>query len=236
MTEREKTVRELVGRETYSFDDLVRIVTLLRGEGGCPWDREQTHASVRRCMIEEAYEVAEAIDREDATLLCEELGDVLFQVLFHAELEREAGRFSCEDVVTGIARKMIRRHPHVFGDAEVSGGEDALQKWEEIKIREKSRTTLSSRLRAIPPILPALLRAQKVWEKLPAAEEDRQPDRLALIAAEFAQYPTRETLGTLLYETVGIAARRGLDAEESLFHRTEQAISGAETRNFDEKN
>lgn len=237
MTNRNETVPALLRAKTYSFEDLCTIVELLRGENGCPWDREQTHARIRRCMIEEAYEVVEAIDRDDPTLLCEELGDVLFQVVFHAELEREQGRFSVGDVVTGIARKMIGRHPHVFGDETTAGSGEALQRWEEIKIREKGRRTLSSRLRAIPPMLPALLRAQKVREKLrDTSDEENAPGVGAVLHAveRFAETPGPEALGLLLYETVGLAAACGLDAEEALMHTTEQVICDAERAESEE--
>lgn len=235
MTERERQIQEILTKKHFSFDDLCAITSLLRGEGGCPWDREQTHESIRRCMIEEAYEVAEAIDKKDSGLLCEELGDVLFQVVFHAELEREAGRFSRDEVIDGICRKMIHRHPHVFGDSAAVDGKDALAQWEAIKTEEKQRKTLSSRLRSIPPILPALLRAQKVREKI-GTSADRIEEELTVATARFSSDPNEKTLGELLYSVAGIAAVRGLDAEGALSKTVENAIEIFEKDDFSEKN
>ena len=157
--------KELSAKKRYDFDDLCAIVRVLRGEGGCPWDRAQTHASIRSCAIEEAYEVAEAIDKNDPVLLCEELGDLLFQAVFHAQLEAERGGFTIGDVVNSNARKMIDRHPQVFGNEEPTDADEALARWEARKVAEKGRVTLSSRLRAVPAMLPALMRAQKIAKK-----------------------------------------------------------------------
>ncbi len=228
------TVDTILEKERYSFEDLCLITEYLRGENGCPWDREQTHESIRRCMIEEAYEVVEAIDRRDAVLLCEELGDVLFQVVFHAELEREAGRFDAGDVINGICRKMIHRHPHVFGNAKAVDGCEALAQWEAIKTEEKQRKTLASRLHAIPPILPALLRAEKVNEKLGTSEENPTDfsEILAGQAADFARNPDEKKLGELLFQITKCAARYRLDAEGALAKWTEKVISDAEKLDF----
>ena len=120
-------------KEKYGIDDLLQIMQILRGEGGCPWDREQTHESMRRDMLEEAYEVCEAIDLNDRDLLKEELGDVLLQVVHHACIEEEQGSFNFEDVCDGICRKLIVRHPHVFADVQVSSTGEVLDNWEKIK-------------------------------------------------------------------------------------------------------
>ena len=163
--DREEEIRALLARRRYGFADLAAVMRLLRAPGGCPWDREQTHASIRNCMIEEAYEAVEAIDTANPVLLREELGDVLFQVFFHARIEAEAGRFTVDDVVHDICCKMIHRHPHVFSSCTVSDSGEALTRWEAIKTEEKQRNTLSSRLRAVPPMLPALMRAAKIVGK-----------------------------------------------------------------------
>lgn len=236
--EKDAVIGEMAEKRHYTFEDLCAITKLLRGEGGCPWDREQTHESIRRCMIEEAYEVVEAIDNRDPKLLCEELGDVLFQVVFHAELERETGRFRMDDVIDGICRKMIRRHPHVFGESTAKDGVDALAQWEAIKTEEKQRKTLSSRLRSIPPMLPALLRAQKVHEKIGTSSEDMTGTEQTLQgqARAFSEHPDAETMGKLLFSVTKIAAEKGLDAEGSLSKTTEKAISEAENHDFFKKN
>lgn len=121
----------------YTFEDLVRITGELRSEHGCPWDRKQTHESLKRCLAEESEEVFQAIDNEDMENLCEELGDVLFQVLIHSRIAEENGAFSIDDVVSGICEKMVRRHPHVFGNASASTPEESLDLWNEVKRQEK---------------------------------------------------------------------------------------------------
>jgi len=163
--ERQKKVDYLLNCERYGFDELVLVMELLRGEGGCPWDIEQTHKSIRKDFIEETYEVIEAIDTEDPVLLREELGDVLLQVAFHSQIEREEGRFDIYDVTNDICAKLIHRHPHVFGEVKVNNSDDVLVNWDKIKGEEKHRETLTDKLRAIPPMLPALMRAQKVGKK-----------------------------------------------------------------------
>ena len=119
------------------FDEFVATIATLRSENGCPWDRKQTHESLKECLVEETGEVLEAIDKKDDANLCEELGDVLLQVVMHAQIAAEEGRFTIEDVINGVNEKMIRRHPHVFGDIKVSSVEEGLDLWEQIKRKEK---------------------------------------------------------------------------------------------------
>ena len=153
-------------KEHYGLSDLLRIVALLRSEDGCPWDRVQTHASLRRSLLEEAYEAAEAIDREDPALLKEELGDLLLQVVFHADIERRAGNFTMDDVADGEVRKMLFRHPHVFGGQEtVQDADTVLEGWEAIKRREKGQQTVSETLDAVARSLPATWRSEKLQKK-----------------------------------------------------------------------
>ena len=158
--ERQEKISRLLNTQKYDFDDLVEIVTVLRSNGGCPWDKEQTHKSLRRDFIEETYEVIEAIDTEDPKLLREELGDVMLQVVFHADIEHEEGRFDIDDVANDICVKLIHRHPHVFGELKLDNSADVLENWDKIKGEEKQRNTLTDKLRSIPPMLPALMRAQ----------------------------------------------------------------------------
>ena len=164
--ENKELIRQLLEREHYDFEDLVSVVRVLRGEGGCPWDREQTHKSIRNDIIEETYEVIEAIDTDDPVLLREELGDVLLQVVFHARICEEDGQFDVNQVTDGICRKLIHRHPHVFADVCADTSEEVLKNWENIKSEEKSRKTITDKLRAVPPMLPALMRATKVGKRL----------------------------------------------------------------------
>ena len=151
--------------ERYDIQDLRRIMALLRAPGGCPWDREQTHESIRRNMLEEAYEVVEAIDEQDPEHLKEELGDVLLQVVFHAQMAREEGLFTFDDVVDGVAQKMVFRHPHVFGQAHADDCAQALDTWDAQKREEKDQRTASDTLKAVARSLPALIRAEKVQSK-----------------------------------------------------------------------
>lgn len=156
---------EFKKKDKYSMDDLLQIMKILRAPGGCPWDREQTHQSIRNCFIEETYEAIEAIDTEDPILLQEELGDVLLQVLFHSEIEQEEGRFDFSDVVDGEAKKMVERHPHVFGSVTVDGTEDVLTNWDAIKKKTKDQKTQTEVLQSVSKALPALMRSQKVQQK-----------------------------------------------------------------------
>lgn len=160
-----KDKETLVGEKTHDFESLVSLTEILRSPDGCPWDREQTHKSVRPCLIEEAYEVCEAIDTDDADLMREELGDLMFQVMFHAEIEKEKGNFDICGVIDGICAKMIARHPHVFGGTLVSGSAEVLDNWDTIKKKEKSLKSPDEELTRIPKQLPALMRAQKVQKK-----------------------------------------------------------------------
>ncbi len=158
-------------QKKYTYEDFLNIIKTLRSENGCPWDREQTHQSLRPCMMEEAAEVVAAIRIFDQTgnyeNLREELGDVLLQVVMHAEIASEEQLFTMEDVISEVAEKMVRRHPHVFGDVTVDGSGQVLENWEEIKKKEKEgKSYITSPLREIPPELPALTRAPKVIKKV----------------------------------------------------------------------
>ncbi len=152
-------------KEKYTIDDLLEIMEILRSPEGCPWDREQTHKSIRNNLIEETYEAVEAIDTENSELLCEELGDVLLQVVFHAQLEKEKGGFDFSNVVDGVAKKLIERHPHVFGDVTVKDSSEVLANWDAIKRRTKGRKTIADVLEGVSPALPALMRSQKLAKK-----------------------------------------------------------------------
>ena len=154
-------------KDKYTFEDLCLLADLLRREGGCPWDREQTHKSIRKDIIEETYEVIEAIDNGDPALMKEELGDLLWQVVFHAQLEREEGRADMSDIIHDICSKLVHRHPHVFGNVVAETSDVVLSNWEQIKTEEKHRDTVTSKLKSVPPALPALMRAQKVGKRAP---------------------------------------------------------------------
>ena len=149
----------------YGYEDLLEIIRLLRSPEGCPWDKVQTHASIRRGLLEEAYEAAEAIDLDDAGLLQEELGDVMMQVVFHADIEKDRGRFTMEDVVDGVVKKLLYRHPHVFGSAHEDSPESVLISWDQLKRAEKGQATTGEAMEAVARSLPGLWRAEKLQKK-----------------------------------------------------------------------
>ena len=210
------------------------VVELLRSEGGCPWDMEQTHKSIRNDFIEETYEVIEAIDTEDPVLLREELGDVLLQVVFHARIEQENDVFGMAEVSNDICAKLIHRHPHVFGTVEVENSAEVLKNWEAIKGEEKQRVTVTDKLRAIPPMYPALMRAQKVGKKAAcfdfgSADEvykklDEEIAEVKAAAASGDQAAVEEELGDLLLTVTSLARKLGVKSEEALFHATNKFI------------
>ena len=155
----------LINKDNYTFDDLCDIMALLRSPEGCVWDREQDHKSIRKNFIEEAYEVCEAIDEESAAHLCEELGDVMLQVVFHTQMEKEKGSFDISDVVSGICKKLIFRHPHVFGELSINTPEGVIDNWDAIKKIEKGQKSVGDVLESVPKTLPSLMRAQKINKK-----------------------------------------------------------------------
>jgi len=224
-----------VSEEKYTFDDLVLVMELLRSEGGCPWDIEQTHKSIRNDFIEEAYEVIEAIDTDNPVLLREELGDVLLNVVFHARIEDEKGTFDALDVTNDICVKMIHRHPHVFADVTVKDSENVLENWEKIKGEEKQRITFTDKLRAIPPMYPALLRAQKVGKKASCfdfadaesvyAKLYEEIDELRAAEQSGVKEDISEELGDLLLTVTSLARKLGVNSEEALFNATNKFIS-----------
>ena len=229
--EKNEAISRLVGQTSYSIDDLMEIVGILRGEGGCPWDREQTHESIRNDLIEETYEVIEAIDTNNPTLLREELGDLLFQVLFHAQIEREKGSFALDDIITEISAKMIHRHPHVFGSVVVENTGEVLSNWENIKTEEKQRNTVKDKLNAIPPMLPSLMRAQKVVKKSGLYGDISQEelladieDQISVLQCQTEPNDTSKMLGKLLFTISAYAQKQGIPAEQALFEEINQFI------------
>ena len=214
----EQQKERLKAQDRYTVDDLRLIVTILRSAEGCPWDREQTHKSIIPGMIEEAYEVVEAIECENADMLREELGDVLLQIVFHADIEREHGSFDFDDAVTDICRKMIVRHPHVFADVQAKTADVVLDNWDKIKAQTKHQQDLGERLDSIAKPLPALIRTQKVMRK--TAKEMKVPT-----PAVSAQLPEAELrLGQAMAEVIRACEARGLEAETVLRHYCDALI------------
>ncbi|MBQ9806648.1 MAG: MazG family protein [Clostridia bacterium] len=231
-------------KSTYTFDDLVAVTRILRSEEGCPWDREQDHHSVRSSMIEETYEVVEAIDTDDPVLLREELGDALFQVLFHAQIETEAERFGIGEVVDDVCKKMIHRHPHVFGNVCADTSADVLKNWEIIKTEEKQRNTLADKLRAVPPMLPALMRASKIGKKAGRCADVGAEGLIYALEAQLTSmkksigqegFDAAKQIGAFLMRTVDLARAMGVDAELSLAQETDRFIDAVAEAPLNEK-
>lgn len=165
MSDNKAIKKTIEDKETYDFGDFKKILEILTGENGCPWDKVQTHETLRQYLIEECYEVLDAINKKDNENLKEELGDVLLQVVFHSVIAEKDGEFSLSGVIDGVAKKMIYRHPHIFSDAAAESPEEVLDNWEELKKKEKGYKTRTETLKNIPKSLPALTRAQKVLKK-----------------------------------------------------------------------
>ncbi|MEZ5414728.1 MAG: MazG family protein [Opitutaceae bacterium] len=213
------------------IEELRQTIARLRAPGGCPWDQEQTHASLVRCLIDEVSELIDTIDRLDLPHMREELGDVLIQVLFHAQIAEEAGHFDLNDVAREVNEKLIRRHPHVFGSGSLDTSEQVLHQWEQIKAQEKARSgkVESGLFKPQPPRLPALMFAEIVWKQIEKqqlqgirAVDRERIDRLAAGLDE-------AKLGQALFELAAAARQRGLNPEDALRHTVNQVMQDAET-------
>lgn len=216
--------------------DLIDIIDDLRGEDGCPWDREQTHESLKRALIEESYEVIDAIDKEDDNAIIEELGDVLLQVVFHAAIGKDDGYFNLGDIIESICNKMIFRHPHVFGDVKAENSNEVVTNWEELKKQEKGLTTVTEQLDEIARALPALIRASKVQNKAKKVgfDWDNVEDAAKKVEEELNEvlevYKTgngvriTEEIGDLLFSCVNVARFLNVNEEEALNKTTDKFI------------
>ena len=218
---------DAAARAAVAFEHLVAVMARLRAPGGCPWDAEQTHQSLAVHLLEEAHETLDAIDSGNMADLEEELGDLLLQVVFHAEIAAETGGFEIGDVVDGLVRKLVDRHPHVFGEVQVRGSADVVANWETLKKQQKGRTTLTE---GLPKGLPALVYAHKVLRRVSGVghEFDASPGRLAGLAGALGGAVTEETVGDLLLEVVALAGAAGIDPEGALRRRSNRLIARAE--------
>ena len=224
-------------KSKYNFYDLVNIMSILRSPGGCPWDIEQTHKSIRRDFLEETYEAIEAIDTDNRELLEEELGDVLLQVVFHAQIEAEKGTFDADDVCDGICKKLIVRHPHVFGDVQAETSEAVLKNWDAIKMQTKEQKSLSEVMHSVSPAMPALIRADKIQNKakkvgfdfnsafdaLDKLSEEIQELKAAMISEDMASVQCE--LGDVLFSAVNVGRLLKVDSEKALSDTSERFIS-----------
>ena len=242
-----KTVDELIAslpnKECYGIDDLVDLVTVLRdSEKGCPWDKEQTHSSIKKDLLEEAYEVIEGIDCDSPKMMREELGDVLLQVIFHVVLEQEQDHFTLEDVITELCQKLIVRHPHVFGDVNVDGVDDVLRNWDTIKMNTKGQETFTDTLKSVPRNFPALMRAQKLGKRAAKSGFDFESAQQAFdgLKSEVEEVEAvlddkekaAEELGDLMFSCVNVARKLDLDAQELLTSANDKFLKRFEKRFF----
>ncbi len=241
-------------KNSYDMQDLIDIMRILREPGGCPWDAEQTHESIKKNLIEETYEVIEAINKNDKELLCEELGDLLMQVVFHAQMEKEVGAFEFNDVTDGVCKKLIERHPHVFGQVSISGVDDVLTNWDAIKRKTKGQKTTTQSMNSVPRELPALMRATKLQKKAADVGFDWRDasgalDKLEEEIAELRQAIANEDsvnmaeeLGDVLFSAVNVSRFIKTDAEEALTAASDKFLARftkvealAQERNIDMK-
>ena len=221
-------------KDRYDCGDLIDIVKILRAPGGCPWDREQTHESIKKNFIEETYEVIEAINKKDPAMLREELGDVLLQIALHCEMEREKETFTFDDVCDEVCKKLILRHPHVFGDVHVDSTDEVLTNWDAIKMNSKQQKTTTESMASVPRELPALMRAQKIQKKAAKVGFDwdaadgalakihEEADELKEAMAGGDAAAAADELGDLLFSVVNAARFAGVDAEEALTGATDK--------------
>lgn len=228
--------KEFKFKEKYNVYDLVDVIRALRSEGGCPWDIEQTHESIKKNLIEETYETIEAINKGDSEMLREELGDVLMQVVFHAQIEDEKGVFNIDDVADENCKKMIERHPHVFGEINVNSVDDVLTNWDAIKRKSKGQKTTSQAIDSVPRELPALMRADKIQSKAAKAgfdwtQVDGALERLCEEIGELKEAIANgnkdeisDELGDVLFSAVNVSRFVKVDAEEALTSSTDKFI------------
>ncbi|MBE6762326.1 MAG: nucleoside triphosphate pyrophosphohydrolase [Ruminococcaceae bacterium] len=224
-------------KESYSVEDLVGIMQLLRGENGCPWDKEQTHTSIRNNLLEEAYETADAIDRLDDADMTEELGDLLLQIVFHCQMASERDAYDLNKVADGICKKLVYRHPHIFSNVVANTSDEVLDNWDKLKNKEKHMENYSDTLKAVPHSFPACIRAQKVQKRASKAGYDFKSakDTILKIEEELAELKqaiaenniksASSELGDLLFSVINTARFLKVDAEQCLSTTTERFIN-----------
>ena len=216
-------------KEKYTFDDLLEIVEKLRGEGGCPWDREQTHDSIKHNIIEEGYEFIEELEKGNFLKMADESGDLLLQVVFHAQIGKENGEYNIDDVTTAVCQKLIHRHPHVFGDLKLSDSSEVLDTWNQIKRVDRGQKTIGEEMEGISKSLPALMRTQKVQGKAgkngyvfsePLVSAESIANMINVLGSDAPQDVSEKYIGKMLFELVSVARAFGVDAETALSQYT----------------
>jgi tetrapyrrole methylase family protein / MazG family protein len=214
--------------EKKDFNDLINLVETLRGKNGCPWDMEQTHKSIKNELLEETYELIEAIENNDVNGMVEELGDVLFHVMFHCSIGQEAGKFSISDVIENIINKMIYRHPHVFGRDSVTDSKEVLEKWDDLKKTEKSYETITDEMKAVANTLPSLIKAHKIqkkaekvgfdWDNVEDAAEKVKEELIEVLDVYKSnnKEKIKNEVGDLLFACVNVARKLDINGEEAV--------------------
>ncbi len=214
-----------------AIEDLLKTIERLRAPGGCPWDREQTHKSICNCLVEETAEFIETVDLGEREHMCEELGDLLLQVIMHAQIAKEEGAFTFDDVARVVNEKMVRRHPHVFGDISLKDSDAVLKKWDEIKSGEKStepKKKTSEIFKDVPPTLDSVLKATATWKSVekkslnPGTTVDRT--KIDALAKEL----TEETAGKMLFEIIAACRQAKIDPDSALRRQTLKTIAECE--------
>lgn len=228
---------EFVLKDKYNMDDLVAIIKVLRAPGGCPWDREQTHESIKKNFIEETYEVVEAINKQSPDMLREELGDVLLQIVLHTEMESEKGNFTFDDVANDIVQKLVVRHPHVFGEVVANNTAEALNSWDAVKLKTKGQKNQTESMLSVPRELPALMRAQKIqhkaakigfdWDDVGGAVDKlyEEIDELKTAMEQGKRLDIEDEFGDVLFSCVNIARFIDVDSEEALTAASDKFMS-----------
>ena len=220
-----------VNKERYNTQDLIEIVKLLRAPDGCPWDKVQTHESIRGNVLEEAYEVADAIDNSDDDALLEETGDLLLQVVFHGVMAEEREAFNYDDIADAICKKLLFRHPHVFGDVTANNEQQALSTWENMKKKEKSQVTVSDTLNSVPKAFPSLLRASKVLKRADKSDEvkisllDEEQLVNNILSLKDKPQNAEKMIGDVLLKLVALARENDVDSEQALEKAVNNYIS-----------
>ena len=232
----EEKIQSILEKTEYNVYDLAEIVKILRSENGCPWDKVQTHQSIRNDFLEEVYEVLEAIDYDSEEMLREELGDVLLQIVFHAQIEEEFNHYKLDEIANDVCQKLIIRHPHVFGNIDADNVDTVLKNWDNIKKETKGQETYSDTLKSVPKVFPALMRAQKLGKRAARAGMDFKGNDDCFESLKSEVYELEEALnngdknsaeeelGDLLFSCANMARKLGADAEQLLYNANEKFL------------
>lgn len=219
--------------KNYTYEDLLDIVKTLRGEGGCPWDMEQTHQSIKHDIIEEGYELIEELDGENWEKVADESGDLLLQIVFHAQIGKEKDEYDMDDVINAVCRKLVHRHPHVFGDVKVKDSDEVLANWAQIKRDDRGQKTVAQDMSEVSKYLPALMRTEKIQSKAekggyvfsePIFAADSITNMMNVMLSGNDAGVAEKYIGKMLFEIVAVAKKMGVDAETALSKQTESFI------------